>query len=79
MTLKNCIQDLIDLGKIEDPKKRSNIKSNPLLNCKNTPPPPRTNIISSGLPERLMERSIHEIQEYVEEELVREERKFLLI
>ena len=65
-TLKNAIQYLIDSGKIDDPERWPNVKTNPLLNYR-TMPPPTINTISSGLPETFTEESIQPIQETLEE------------
>ena len=65
-TLKNAIQDLIDLGKIDDPRRWHNVKTNSLANYW-TMPPPTINTISSGLPETFAELSIQAFQETLEE------------
>ena len=65
-TLKNAIQDLINLAKIDDPERWPNVKTNPLPNYQ-TIPPPKINTISSGLLESFVEQSIQAIQETPEE------------
>ena len=77
-TLKNAIQDLIDSGKIDDPERWPNVKTNPLSNYW-TMPLPIINTISSGLLETFTEELIQPIQETLEEQEARAEKEFLMI
>ena len=76
--LKDHIQDLIDSRKIEDPEKKPNVKTNPLPNYRNMPPPVSYSI-SSRLPKSFIENSIQDILESEMERFEREERELLVI
>ena len=60
--LKDHIQDLIDSGKIKDPKNQPNIKTNPFPNYKNMPLLV-TYTISSEFPKSFVKNSIQDILE----------------
>ena len=76
--LKDRIQDLIDPGKIEDPEKQPNIKTNPLPNYQNVPPP-AAYTISLGLLESFIENFIQDIPKNETKKIEREERELLAI
>ena len=76
--LKYYIQYLIDSSKIEDPEKQPNVKTNPLPNYPNMPPP-ASYAISLELPKSFVENSIQDFLENETMKLKREERELLAI
>ena len=71
MRLKHEIQNLIDSGKITDPKKSNpnpNTKSNPFPNYQNVPPP-ATIMIKSGISKEEVLNFFEEINLQTKEEI----------